>query len=120
MKIIDQLGHNRVFLSDSELAIGALVREVACLASLYKIFSPNSRIGVLSFRPCNVCVGVFRSLPLVHQIRSELHLPTQYPCIDAPVQRSVFWLDHPRVPHDSVELAVSPTGGLSCTVWLPS
>ena len=44
----------------------------AGLAGTYKIFSPNSRIGVLSFRPCS---GVFPSLPMSC---SKFHYPAQY------------------------------------------
>ena len=36
------------------------------LAGMYKIFSPNSRMGVLSLRPCSLCRGVFPSLPMSH------------------------------------------------------
>ena len=39
---------------------------LAGLAGMYKILSPNSRIGVLSFRPCSICSGVFPSLPMSH------------------------------------------------------
>ena len=39
---------------------------LAGLAGVCKIFSPNSRIGVLSFRPCSLCIGVFPSLPMSH------------------------------------------------------
>ena len=39
---------------------------LAGLAGKCKIFSPNSRIVVLSFRPCSLCSGVFPSLPMSH------------------------------------------------------
>ena len=39
---------------------------LAGLAGMKRIFSPNSRIGVLSLRPCCLCNGVFPSLPMSH------------------------------------------------------
>ena len=39
---------------------------LAGLAGKCKIFSPNSRIVVLSFRPCSLCSGVLPSLPMSH------------------------------------------------------
>ena len=37
---------------------------LAGLASIHKIFSPNSRIDVLSLLPCSLRFGVFPSLPM--------------------------------------------------------
>ena len=77
---------------------------LADLGGMHKIFSPNSRIGALSLRPCNVCVyrrlSVAADVAPVHQIRSELHQPAQYPCVgqdSAPAQPSVFWPGHVHV-----------------------
>ena len=39
---------------------------LAGLAGMNKIFPPNSRIGVLSFRPCTMCISLFPSLPMSH------------------------------------------------------
>ena len=39
---------------------------LARLAGTHKIFSPNSRVSVLSIRPCSLCSGVFPSLPMSH------------------------------------------------------
>ena len=47
---------------------GSHLLPLAGLAGIYKIFSPNSKIGVLSFRPCRLCGGVFPSLPISHLI----------------------------------------------------
>ena len=44
---------------------------------MYNIFAPNSRIGASVFRRLFVAADVAP----VHQIRSELHQPAQYPCI---------------------------------------
>ena len=47
---------------------------LAGLSGMHKIFSPNAGIGVLSFRPCRLCSGVFPSLPMSH-------LFIKYPCV---------------------------------------
>ena len=52
------------------------------LAGMYRIFSPNSRMGVLSLRPCSLCSGVFpvaADVTPVCQVRSKLHQPAKYP-----------------------------------------
>ena len=56
---------------------------LAGLAGMYRIFSPNSRIGVLSLRPCSLCSGVFPSLPMSHLFIKYAANPTnqQYPCV---------------------------------------
>ena len=90
---------------------GSHFHPLAGLAGMYKIFSPNSRIGVLSLRPCSLCNGVFPLLPDVapfHQVRSTFHQPAQlslrraglwFLC-DAPTQLSTFWSGQQRVkPH---------------------
>ena len=43
---------------------GSHFTPLAGLASMCRIFSPNSRIGVLSLRPCSLCSSVFPSLPM--------------------------------------------------------
>ena len=68
---------------------------LAGLAGMYRIFSSNSRISVLSLRPCILCSGVFPSLPMSHLFikyaaNSTSHL----------TQLSMFWPDRQRVlPH---------------------
>ena len=39
---------------------------LAGLGGVYRIFSPNSRICVLSFRPCSLCSGAFPSVQMSH------------------------------------------------------
>ena len=62
--------------SDDELSIptntpewnrGSHFPPLADLADMYRIFSPTSRIGVLSRRRCSLCSGVFPSLPTSHR-----------------------------------------------------
>ena len=51
---------------------------LAGLASMYRIFFPNSSMGVLSLRPCSLCSGVFASLPVSHlfiEVRSKFYQP---------------------------------------------
>ena len=48
-----------------------------------KIFSPNSRDGVLTHRPGSLSLGVFLSLPMSHVFigYAANSQPTQYPCV---------------------------------------
>ena len=39
---------------------------LAGLAGMYRIFFPNARKGVLSFRPCSLCSGVFPLLSMLY------------------------------------------------------
>ena len=45
---------------------GAAAPTFLGLAGMYRIFSPNSRSGMLSLRPCSLCSGVFPFLPMSH------------------------------------------------------
>ena len=46
--------------------LGSHFPSLAGLAGVYKIFYPNSMIGVLSLRPCSLWSGVIPSLPIAH------------------------------------------------------
>ena len=76
---------------------GSHVLPLAGLAGMYKIFSPDSRIGVLSLssvQPVQRSLSVAADTP-VHQVRSKFHQPAQYPCVgrdsrpNAMLQRSL-------------------------------
>ena len=54
------------------------------LAGMYRIFSPNSRIGVLSLPPVwslQRCLSVPADVAPVHQVCRKLHQPAQSPCV---------------------------------------
>ena len=83
---------------------------LAGLAGMKRIFSPNSRIGVLSLRPCSLCSGVFPSLPMSslfiryaanstsqHSILASGGILVPMRCANAAFN---FWPDRQRVlPH---------------------
>ena len=78
---------------------------LAGLGGMHRIFSPNSRMGVLSLRSCSLCSGVFPSMPMspVHQQTpptSTISLRRAGFCsqCDARAQLSVFWPDWQRAP----------------------
>ena len=90
---------------------------VAGLAGMYKIFSPKSRVGVLSSRPCSLCSGVFPSLPMSHlsiRYAANAMLQRSLQCSGLTSHESHCTLDDP------IGLAFSHWRSLSGTDWLPS
>ena len=81
---------------------------LAGLAGMHRIFSPNSRIGVLSLRPCSLAAVSFRrcrcrtcssGLPQTPPASTiSLRRAGLWPQCDAPVQPSVSWPDQQRAP----------------------
>ena len=93
---------------------------LAGLVSMCKIFSSNSKIGVLSLRTCSLCSSVSHSLPMSHlfvRYAANSTSPAQYLC-----GRAGLWsqCESHRTFYGSIGLAFTPTGGLSRTVSLPS
>ena len=112
---------------------GSHFHPVAGLAGMYRIFSQNSRMGVLFLRPCSLCSGVFPSLPMSHLFIRYAANSTNQHCIFAsggilvPVRCSnaafnvLAWPAMSPTARSMTPLDwLSPTGGLSGTVWLPS
>ena len=88
--------------------LGSHFPPLAGLVGMYKVFSPNSGIGVLSFRRCRLWTSVFPSLPTSHLfIKYAANPASQHSilasggrlvplrCSSAP---SVFWPGRPRAP----------------------
>ena len=113
--------------------LGSHVPPFAGLAGIYRIISPNSRIGVLSLRPCSLSSGVLPSLPMSHLfIKYAANSTNQHSilasggtlatmrCSSAafsvlawPATRPIARL---MIPLDRL----SPTGGLSGAICHPS
>ena len=96
---------------------------LAGLAGMHRIFSPNSRIGVLFLRPCRLCSGVFPSLPMSHLfIRYAANSTNQHniltsggtlvPC--AMIQRS---LQCPCLAGNEAHRTLDDTIGLAFSHW---
>ena len=81
---------------------------LAGFAGMYRIFSPNPRMGVLSLPPCSLCSGVFPSLPMSHLfIRYAANSTNRtiswrragfWSQCDARARLSGFWPDRQRAP----------------------
>ena len=102
------------------------------LAGVYRIFSPNAMIGMLSCRPCSLSSGVFPSLPMSHLfIRYAVNSTSQHNVLASggtpvPIRCSnaafsvLAWPATNPTARSMIPLDwLSPSGGLSGTVLLP-